>query len=318
MKVTTSADIPRIAAEHAARKAPQPGAAAPVDASAAPAANDAPNPDAPASEPKAADPKPDGDKPRNPIQPRINELTKEREDAKRAAEAEKARADAAERRAAELEAKLNPKDPTPAPVEDEAAPDPKDFKDASEWAQAFAEWSRDVARKEIAAENEAKEEARKKQDAENADRTRATAFVAKEQEYAKATPDYAETVAAANFKIADFLADAMIDSDVGPQMRYYFAKNPKELDRLHAMRPHTALTEFGRIENQFMKGGAKANGAAAEANAGSLRAVPRPAEQSRAPAPIDPLKNPGGTVDKPRSQLTYQEWKAARAAGRIK
>ena len=262
---------------------------------------------------KPAEGKAEGDKPRNPIQPRIDELVRDRTAAQKERDEARQRAEAAERRAAELEAKLNPPkvEETAGP---EPAPDPKDFKDASEWSQAFAEWSKEAARREIAAEAEQKEEARKRQEAESADRARAGRFASAEQEYAKDTPDYTDVVAKADFRIANFLADAMIDSNVGPQMRYYFAKNPSELDRLHAMRPHTALTEFGRLEQQFMKRPQKGD----EPAAGSLRAVPRPAEQSRAPEPIDPLKATAAAVEKPRGQMTYQEWKAARLAGRIK
>jgi len=222
------------------------------------------------------------------------DAAKAREEAK----ADRERASAAERRAAELQSKYEP------PKPDNLGPEPQleQFDSAAEWGKALKEWTVETAvrerdQKEAAAKVEAKWNERQ------------GAFKAE-------TPDYDATIAAgAELIVSIKVRDAILESDAGPQILYEFAKNPQLVADLKTRGDDWALRKVGTLEAKFEK------------TSPEPKEAPKPAvaatKISRAPAPIHPLKTPTVSTEPLIDAAgeyhgTFEQYKAARKAGRIK
>lgn len=272
---------------------PEPTEAAPAEPVVEPEASE------PTNETEAAT----GEKKQNPkLEKRFSELTKQRELARQEAEKERQARQELENRLRELEAKASP----PQAVDPDPKPDPSQFNDALEYAEALAEWTTDKKLRE----REQQEMARKAQE----EQTRKQVEFQKRVQSAKNDlPDYEDTIAAAgDIPVSAPVGEAIIESEYGPQLLYYLADNP-EFARSLADKSLTAqLREIGKLEAKFEK------------TAPQQESKKEPvAKKSNAPAPISPIKASSATVesglDSDRAfHGTYQQWKAARLAGKIR
>jgi len=125
-------------------------------------------------------------------------------------------------------------------------------------------------------------------------------------------PDYEEMIASSDVSVSQPVTDAIIESDVGPQILYYLAENPEFARELADKSITSQLRAIGRLEAKFEK---------SEAPKPSVKEPV--AKKSNAPAPINPLKAGGNpsdiALDSDRKfHGTYQQWKAARASGKIR
>lgn len=242
--------------------------------------------------------KPTEEKKQNPkLERRFSEITKQREEARREAQQERERREALEQRLAALE-----KQATPQPVRDvDAEPQPSQFQDAFEYAKALAEYSTEKALAE-----------RDRRDAEEkiaAERQKVIETWASKVQSAKASmPDFDEVVASSDVVVNDDIRDAILESDVGPQVLYHLAENEDLAKKIAGMSPKAALREIGKLEERF----------AAKPTAKQETVV-----KSRAPAPISPIRGGTTAVDVPigsdgEFHGTYAQWKAQRRTGKIR
>jgi chromosome segregation ATPase len=254
------------------------------------------------SEPEANDEAATGEKKHNPkLEKRFSELTKHRDEARQEAERERQAREALEARLRDLEAKASPQKTD----EPDPKPNPAQFNDALEYAEALAEWTTDRRMRE----RDQAEMARKAQE----EQSRMRQEFQKRLDAAKQTlPDYEDMIASSDVSVSQPVTDAIIESDVGPQVLYYLAENP-DFTRALAEKSITAqLRAIGRLEAKFEKSEA------------AKPSVKEPvAKKSNAPEPIKPLKAGGNpsdiTLDADRAfHGTYQQWKAARSAGKIR
>jgi chromosome segregation ATPase len=244
-----------------------------------------------------------GEKKQNPkLEKRFSELTKQREAARQEAEREREARVALEARLKDLETKVNP----PKSEEPDPKPDPSQFNDAIEYAEALAEWTADKKLRE----RDQAELARRAQE----EQSRLRQKFQERLETAKAEmPDYEEMIASSDVAVSQPVTDAIIESDVGPQILYYLAENPDFAKGLAEKSITSQLRAIGRLEAKFEK-----------SEPPSKPSERQPvAKKSNAPAPITPLKaggNPADTgLDSNREfHGTYAQWKAARAAGKIR
>ena len=253
----------------------------------------------PASEPSDEAEAVTGEKKPNPkLEKRFSELTKQREAARQEAERLRQERQELENRVKELETKLSPQ-----PVQEiEPEPDPSQFNDAIEYAKALAEYKVE----EKLRERDQQEMARKAQE----EQTRKQAEFAKRMEVAKAEmPDFEEMIASAgDVQVSAPVNEAILESEVGPQILYYLAENPDFARSLSSKSLVTQVREIGRLEATL----AKTNGKKEPV-----------AKKSNAPAPISPIKASSASVDtgldsNKQFHGTYQQWKAARLAGKIR
>ena len=238
------------------------------------------------------DQKPDNRK----VQKRFDELTKQREEARREVTREREAREVAEAKTRDLEAKLNP----PAQPKSDSKPAPAQFNDAFEYAEALAEWSAEQALSK-----------RDQQDAERkvkAEREKVIDSWTKRTESVKAElSDYDDVIASSTAAVSDQVRDAILESDMGPKILYHLAKNPDIAEGLASKSMASALREIGRLEATLTSPQASAKPAATP---------------SRTPSPITPInatKSADSPIDsKGEFHGTFAEWKAARAAGKIR
>ena len=168
---------------------------------------------------------PEGDKPadeapakRDGVQRRIDELTWKAKEAQR-------QADHWQRVATEN-------------AQGATEPDPDAFDDPASYARAIAKWE---AKHTVATE---------RQETANLAATdaRMQAWEARQADFSVQTPDYQKIVGSSEVPIAGHIADALMDSDFGPQLAYKLATDPDLAARLNGMSPNRALIEVGRIE----------------------------------------------------------------------
>ena len=242
------------------------------------------------------------EKKQNPkLEKRFSELTKQREEARKEAQREREQRESLENRLKELEERATPR---PVEVQENVKPQPHQFNDAFEYAEALAEWSTEQAlinRDKQEAERRAQEERNKVIDGWN-----------KRLNDAKAElPDFDDMVASSDVVVNDHIRDAILESDVGPQILYHLAENPDLADKLNSGSPISALRQIGRLEAQFERKEAPV--------AESKPSVAR----SKAPAPINPIKTGSGVVDvgvdsNGEFHGTYQQWREARKNGKVR
>lgn len=246
------------------------------------------------SEPAQDEAKPTEEKKPNPkLERRFSELTKQREQAKLEAETERARA-------AQLEARLRALEQQAAPKQSvDTEPQPGQFQDAFEYAKALAEYSTEKALNE--------RDQREAQARANAERQKVIESWTQKLDKVKAElPDYDEMVSTANVVVSDEIRDAILESDVGPRILYDLAENLEFAQKLAQMPTTKALREIGKLEAKYDK----------------VEAPKETVVKSKAPAPIRPLKA-NGAADIPINSNgefhgTYQAWKEARRAGKIR
>jgi hypothetical protein len=254
------------------------------------------------SEPEAETEAVAGEKKHNPkLEKRFSELTKQREQARQDADRERTAREALEARLKDLEGKLNP----PKAEEPDPKPDPSQFNDALEYAEALAEWTTDRKMRE----RDQAELARKVEEEQSRMRQKfqERLDVAKQE-----MPDYDEMIASSDVSVSQPVTDAIIESDVGPQILYYLAENPDFARELADKSITSQLRAIGRLEAKFEK---------SEAPKPSVKEPV--AKKSNAPAPITPLKSGGNPSDialdaDRKFHGTYQQWKAARSSGKIR
>lgn len=244
---------------------------------------------------------------------RFSELTEARKAAEKKAEelAAKHKAEREAREKAEADAKALREKYEP-PKSDEIGPEPlpSQFTDVNEYSKALKDWT---------AENVRREDARKAAEERAAqERAKIAQDWQKRQTEAKASiEDYEKVISESDVKVSNEVRDAILESDVGPQLLYHLAKNPEVAEKIGSMTVGRALKELGRLEVK-LSGGTAESGPKSEKT--ERNAV---AEISKAPPPISPLKAGAGEM-MPRVDGdgnfhgTYEEWKALRKAGKIR
>ena len=246
------------------------------------------------SEPKSEDEARTGKQ--NPkLEKRFSEITKQREAAREEAKREREARESLEAKVAELERRSQPQQRVEALDEE---PKPEQFNDAFEYARALAEYSAEQALK-----NRDRVELEKKYQAEHDklsevwnDRLETTK---------KELPDYQDMIESSDVMVSDQVRDALLESDAGPRILYHLAENPDYAEKLSKMTVISALREIGKLEARFEKTETK------------------PVVRSKAPAPINPLRATGGSMDTTigsdgEFHGTYSQWREARKAGRIR
>jgi len=248
------------------------------------------------SEPKLADDEATGteEKKQNPkLEKRFSELTKQRKEAE-------ARAEEAERRLAAIEGKQA--QPAQAQPESTQKPTPDNYRDAFEYAEALSQWSAEQALLKREQEVKQKEFEVQKQKVIQTWQQKLEATIAE-------LPDYEDMVASSNVKVNDTVRDAILESDVGPRILYELASDDDIAEKLSTMSTASALKLIGKLEAKFEK--------TEEPVKAEKKTV---AAKSKAPEPIRPLRSTGGVaeVSMDGNDMSYQQWKAARQAGKIR
>lgn len=237
------------------------------------------------------------DRKRNPkLEIRFEKITKQREEARAEAQREREARESLEAKVRELEGRSKPEK-----VEASEEPRPEQFTDMYEYAKALTDYKVD--------QRLAEEKQKEAQDKVEAQRQEVINTWAKRVESAKAEmPDFEDMVGSADVVVSNEVRDAIFESDVGPRILYHLAENPEIAEKLQGMTVTSALRTIGKLEAQFEK---------AETQTKTV------VGKSKAPAPINPIRSASNGRDvnitsDGQFHGSYQAWKAARLAGRIR
>jgi hypothetical protein len=246
-------------------------------------------------------------KPNPKIERRFSEITKQREAAKAEAQQEREARLALEARLKELETKANPQPAQAQANELGPEPQPDQFNDMFEYAKALAEYTADRRlmerdQQEVQRKAAAEQELKFKAWAERIDKAK------------NELPDFDEMVQSSEVSVSDPVRDAIMESDVGPKILYHLAENPEFATKLNGLSVISALREIGKLEARLEK---PASGTERAPTGTTV------VGKSRAPAPITPIR--GGATGKETGvdsngefHGSFQAWKAARLAGKIR
>jgi hypothetical protein len=229
------------------------------------------------------------------VQKRLEELTRQREDERRradAADAEKLRLLALLEKAGQRE---EPKqaaeddDPEPTKPIKSAYTDPDEYDNARDsYAVELGKWTARKETKAILSDRETKE-----REATAATQVRATyeAYAARVDKAKEKYPDYAQVAESPDVAISIPMAHAIIQSDVGTDIAYHLGKNPEEAKRIASLSVPLQLVELGKI--------------AVKLETPSPAPAPKPV--SAAPAPVKPIKQAGDAAKTPE-EMTMEEY----------
>jgi hypothetical protein len=242
--------------------------------------------------------KPTEERKQNPkLEKRFTDITRQREEARKEAQTEREA-----RVKLEEEVKALRQQSAPKATNVDAKPQPNQFEDAFEYAEALAEWST-----EQALVRRDQEEKDRRVDAE---RQKVIQTWASKVTAAKADlPDFDDMVASSDVIVPDHVRDAILESEVGPRILYELADNAELAKKITGMSLSASLREIGRLEARF--------------ESKTETKPSNPVGKSKAPTPINPIRGTGSSMSVEVDSNgafhgTYQAWKAARKAGKIR
>jgi flagellar biosynthesis GTPase FlhF len=250
---------------------PAPDAIAPApvtdqaQAESSPAVNDAD---------ESSEPRPKG------VQKRIDELTRNWREAERR---EAALLDMLQRQQTPAKQEAVPEMP-------KAVPKLEDFNyDEASYQTALFKHVKDeaaqAARDELQQERTREKEQAKKQ-----------TFKQRETDFAKANPDYISLTRDPSLPFTRAIVELTAESEKGPEVLYYLAKNREIADRIAELSPVAAAREIGRIEAKLEKPPAP------------TPPLPRPAPVSQAPPPPPRLETSEPAIEKDPDQMSMGDW----------
>lgn len=184
----------------------------------------------------------------------------------KAREARKAQRDIDQRIAEALQKHMPQQQSAP---EAPAKPKPDQFATTEEYVGALARFEAE----QIYQERMAKEAAERRE-AQQRERTQqiATTYQQRVRQATERYPDYEEVAHAPDVYFTNAMAATIQESEKGPDIAYFLAKNPAEFEKIAKLSPFLQAKELGKLEAKF-------------------ESAPPPARPSNAPPPLNPIRN---------------------------
>lgn len=165
------------------------------------------------------------------------------------------------------------------PVKEEAKPDKDKFATHDEYMEALTDWK---VEQKLALVRKQDVEDKKK----SAEITKKQTYHARAVAFAQDHDDFDEALNSVKTPMSPAVEQAIFESEVGPEIAYTLAKNPKEFERLCNLPYGTAMREMGKLEVKFSKPDPKTS-------------VTTTATTTKAPKPV--------TMVRPRSTTTAKD-----------
>lgn len=228
-------------------------------------------------------------KPKNGVQERIDEITREKKELEELAESEYDARVLAQRRVAELEAQIKPK------VEEKKddRPDRTKYKpeEADKYENDLLAWNRRQAIAEFQAES-----------AKQALQARLTAAAAAARQDFSDFDQVIQRAARSTEAVPSHVGEAIQESEVAGHLAYHLAKHPAEAKKIFGLTRTRALLELGRIEEQYVKKPA--------ADKPAVTTIP---PVTKAPPPVPAIDAGSGEVSKDISgPMAFADYKRRR------
>jgi hypothetical protein len=200
-----------------------------------------------------------------------------------------------------FEKSSNQDDSVEKPVESVAVTEDKpqqdDFETHEEWVDALTDWK--LEKRE--ADRLSKERANQ---AKSAIQEQTETFQGRVQEFSKKHTDFKEVIEDVDdIKLSLGLQEALLSSEVGPNVMYELAQNRDEYARINSLSPIQAAKEIGKIE-------ARISSSISESTNQNTKV-----KTTKVPKPIQPVGSSGGGGSSTKSpdKMSYQEYKKWRA-----
>lgn len=181
--------------------------------------------------------------------------------------------------------------PTQAAASDGGKPLLKDFPDYESWVEAVADWRAD---QKIEARIKAESERTRKQVDEERDAERRAYFQERVVEKGAALyEDFEDVALADDLPITEPMALTLAESDHGAVAAYYLGQHPDEAKRISKLSPPKQVRELDKL----------------------IATITKPAEPTKAPAPIRPNNGDGSasdSLDDLAKPGNYERWLKAR------
>lgn len=217
------------------------------------------------------------------VHQRIDELTKEKHDARRAAEDAQRERDHWREQA--LRAQQSGQQTQPAQAAETEAGEPTlescDF-DQAKFQREWYSYQRNQEKKQEAVQK------------------RQQAFAEKESAFRAEHPDYDAVVRNPTLPITQQVAEVILDTDDPPAIAYYLGQNPEEAAAIAQMTPHQIGRAIGRIEAKL-----------SAPPASEAPRQPEPKTVTKAPAPVTTLSG-SPAVKKSYDDMSPKEYDAQR------
>lgn len=123
----------------------------------------------------------------------------------------------------------------------DSEPSENDFQTHAEYVRALARHEAQKVAKSIQSESRTEAVKTQQQKAQQDFKERQEAFRA-------ATPDFDDVVEDADIQVSHAVITEIVESERGPELQYYLAKNPDEAKRLSGLAPLALAREVGKIE----------------------------------------------------------------------
>jgi hypothetical protein len=218
------------------------------------------------------------------FQKRISQLTREKQELQeRLARFEAGQAGGTNAAAPQAEAKSDGK------------PDQSKFNTWEEYNEALTDWK-------VEQKLQAKEAEAQRQAAEYRQQQLVSSWAQRENAVREKVADYDDVMeSAADVPVSAAVRDMLLESDHGPQLAYWLAKNTDVARQIANLDDKSAARAIGRIEAAFLT---------------SSEQTKKPAPKaSAAPPPIKPVGQKGGRVYDPlAADMDYDAWEKGRNA----
>lgn len=168
-------------------------------------------------------PKPD------PVQRRIDRLTREKYQLR-------ARLEELERRVSE---------PAPKAAEPQGAPKLEQFESFDDYVSAKAEW---VAEQKFRTLTESQQREAREQQAQRQQAEVSQSWQQRIESARSSVPDYDEIIESADVVLSPAMGQAIVESEQGPMVALYLARHPDEAEKLASLSPTAVARAIGRIE----------------------------------------------------------------------
>lgn len=233
---------------------------------------------------------------KNPVQPRIDELTREKKEMEEFAESEYNLRLETERKVKELEAEVQRLKPVQEQPAELKRPVRAEYTDMDKYEEDLATF----AAKKALQEREVQEAQKRQAEYQQAQQALLTERLEKAR---NDIPDYDEVVKNNDVDVPNYIQGAIMESKHGAVMAYLLAKDKALYKSLMAMPPAEALTELGIAAYDFLH---------PRGDDGKfVEKVDKPV--SKAPAPIASLKADSGIVPTDLSKpMSFAEYKTKR------
>jgi hypothetical protein len=149
------------------------------------------------------------------------------------------------RKVAERDEEIEKLKSSAVPVDRPKPPVATDFEDSADFSKAMVEW-KDA---DDAWKNKNSTAKQRQEEVESHHGDRLKAYDTNSQRMREKYPDFDDTVDHAPY--ADHIVPVILESDLAPEIGYFLAKNPAELQRIQSLSPIKAAVEVGILEAKF-------------------------------------------------------------------